>query len=109
MERDELIKLCECARVPESKWKHHEHRRSAMAQEQVNELHKHLSAGRDYRVITKATATAEDYQRATVSTPDTWWVGVTHPRKHRPDESKVYYYSVPTAACLYRHNGEDWA
>lgn len=50
MEREELIKICEDAVVHHTKW---EDRDSYLAQREIQSIHKGLTAGLEFKIITK--------------------------------------------------------
>lgn len=107
--RQELIALCERARVPQDKWRN---RDSASAQRQLGEAWALLSAGCEFEVLREKGGCCTD--------KNTIWLKIRYEgfnfhesyspydgdaREDYLDDDLAY---IPTEARIERANGDDW-
>jgi hypothetical protein len=107
--REELIALCERARVPQAKWRN---RDSAGAQRQIGEAWALLSASCDFEVLHEKGGLNSD--------ANTWWIVISYEGFNfhesfsdldgddRADYLETDNAYIPTAARLDKAAGGDW-
>jgi len=99
--REELVKICEQAIVPENKWCN---RDSASAQANIGKCWAYLKAGCDFRVM------CEESDNYCISDERTIWVEIIHDGFECFEVGKksrdVFY--LPTPERIAEHVGNDW-
>ena len=103
--REELIKICEQAFVPENKW--HD-RDSSSAQKQLGECYVFLKDGCEYEIREKDssenTIVLDMYTKGFC-----WFESWEEPKdRTRKDKEKHNYFYLPTQKRLDEANGGDW-
>jgi hypothetical protein len=107
MEREDLIAICERARVPQERWNN---RDSAAAQRQLGAAWALLSAGCSFEIMIEGHTVR--HARHMVSDAETLWVAITFhgfdyfENGHGAESVSTFY--LPTSGRLDRRAGSDW-